>query len=282
MRVAVFGAGPAGLLIAHAARQMGAEYIKVYSEGNPSRLYGAQYLHQPIPGIPDLPFIRLSHQFKGTIEGYRAKVYGTEWDGVVSPEKYSGDSYAWDIRYAYDWLVKEYWDLYVEKATVNGWMLMGAHEGFWPMWRLKDRFDVIFSTIPRSHLCVNPDHQFKSAEIFAIGDAPELGITSPIACQDKTLVCSGAREDSWYRVCRVFGHSTAEWSTNSRKKPPLTGVARVQKPLATTCTCWPEISYQGRYGKWQKGVLVHHAYRDAIQAMQQYRSAEANKDASPV
>lgn len=274
MRVGIFGAGPAGLLIAHAARQMGANYIKVFTNGGPSVLNGAQYLHQNIPGIPEIPWARIEHQFKGTIEGYRAKVYGTEWNGIVSPERYTGDAYAWDIRYAYNWLVNEYWDLYVDNHSITGPMLAGSANGFWPMYVLQDRFDMIFSTIPRRVLCMNPDHKFKTAEIYAIGDAPDVGIISPVPCPDNKLICSGDHQDSWYRVSRIFGMGTTEWTANG-KKPPVEGIVKVLKPTVTDCTCWPELNYQGRYGKWQKGVLSHDAYREAILAMQRKMQAIA-------
>lgn len=265
VRVAIFGSGPAGLLAAHAASQWGADYIKVYAEGHRSALHGAQYLHKPITGIPHIPHTRLEHEFRGSLSGYRNKVYGMQWDGEVSPERYSGTTYAWDIRYTYDWLVKEYWDLYVDYIHLSGLQLMGGNGGF-NMIHLNNRFDVVFSTIPRRMLCVNPDHEFKAAKIYAMGDAPALGVQVPIRTEADRLVCSGDTQDSWYRTSNVFGHSTVEWPTN-KKKPPIEGVVEVQKPLETNCNCWPEIKYVGRYGKWQKGVLVHNAYEDVINTL---------------
>jgi hypothetical protein len=273
VKVAILGCGPAGLLAAHAASQMDWEF-DIYSSGGKSSLYGAQYLHQPIPGIPDLRQTTVTHKFIGDITGYRSKVYGIVWDGVVSPEMYFGKQPAWDIRQAYDWL----WDTYggqVKDTDISGYALLGAIDSWKPMWHLKTQYDLIISTIPRRVLCVNPDHKFNVAEIYCIGDAPDLGVSIPVQMEDDTLVCSGDPVTSWYRACRVFGVGTVEWGT-SKKRPPIEGVVKVQKPVSTDCDCWPEISYQGRYGKWEKGVLSHHAYQGAAIVMRDWNLKVAN------
>jgi len=264
MRVAIFGAGPAGLLIAHASEQLGHEPT-IFSAFEKSTQYGAQYLHQNIPGIPNIPVRHLEHQFTGTIPGYRDKVYGMAWDGVVSPEQYSGVTLAYDIRYAYDWLWQQY-RFRIIPLRLTPDLLMGIRNPEFSMTRLNAEFDIVFSTIPRAVLCASPEHRFNSAKIWCIGDAPDQDIYAPIKVPDETLICSGDPDVSWYRACRVFDHTTVEWP-RTRKRPPIEGVVQVLKPLDTNCTCWPEIKYLGRYGEWKKGVLVHEVYRDAIHAM---------------
>lgn len=263
MKVAILGAGPAGLLAAHAAQQSGWLYT-VYSRRVKSSLFGAQYLHQNIPGIPDIPSTNVQHIFEGTVSDYRSKVYGTEWDGVVSPEQFSGTQFAWDIRAAYDWLWEEY-NQHVMPSEISGERLMNGQ-----MLKLLG-YDMIISTIPRKALCVNPDHKFKAAKIWCVGDAPALGITVPVQVEQPgdVVICNGERTRSWYRYSRIFGHATVEWSAHNKTRPPIEGVVEVLKPVGTNCTCWPEISYQGRYGKWEKGVLTHHAYWGAALAMRE-------------
>lgn len=286
MRVAIFGAGPAGLLIAHACEQLRVEYTIFSDSDRPSQLHGAQYLHAPIPGIPDIPRVLLTHRITGSIEGYRRKVYGMDWTGEVSPEKYGGTEHAWDIRYTYDWLVERFWPK-VQKARINGWRLEGHEAGFPTMRELNAQYGLIFSTIPRRILCVDPNHEFGYARVYTMGDAPDLGVHVPVQVNPNTLVCSGEREVSWYRACHIFGHVTVEWPTVGRRKPPISGVVEVQKPTRTNCTCWPEISYQGRYGQWRKGVLVHDAYRGAVLTLREKLSSSAavlqvEQDSSPV
>jgi len=53
MRIAVLGCGPAGLMSAHAAMvatESEAD-LAIFSTKRKSPLYGAQYLHQPIPFV---------------------------------------------------------------------------------------------------------------------------------------------------------------------------------------------------------------------------------------
>jgi hypothetical protein len=262
MRICVLGAGPAGLMVTHAAAMQGHDVV-VYSDGEPSRLYGAQYLHQPIPGIDGTPVVTLWHTFVGTLDGYRRKVYGMEWDGEVSPEQFSGHTSAWDIRYTYDELVNRYWSG-VFQAKFTGWGLIGAQNEQAPsMADMKYEFDMVFCTIPRKRICINPGHDFSQTEIWAIGDAPDLDIKNPIQVESSTLNCNGDLAVSWYRTCNVFGHSTTEWP-KGKKKPPITGVTAVSKPLKTNCDCFDgDMVFLGRYGKWQKGVLTHQAFQQA-------------------
>lgn len=275
MSIAILGTGPAGLLVAHAARQFGVDF-RLFSSGGRSDLFGAQYLHQTIPGIPDLPMTRVEHKFVGHIDDYRRKVYGTEWDGVVSPEQYSGTTYAFDIRAAYEWL----WFEYGRSAThllVKGGNVETVFGDVIPLESWSREFPLVISTIPRPSLCVNPDHTFKSAKIFCVGDAPEAGIKVPVPSPDDTIICSGDPTNSWYRTSRIFGYSTVEWSATGKKRPPISGVAEVSKPTSTDCTCQDHILKLGRYGEWKKGVLVHHVYRAAVLAFRESVDADTKR-----
>ena len=53
MKIAIFGCGPAALISAQACFAMG-HNPQIYSIQRKSVMPGAQYLHQPIPGITDL------------------------------------------------------------------------------------------------------------------------------------------------------------------------------------------------------------------------------------
>jgi hypothetical protein len=276
MSVAILGAGPSGLAAAHAVRNNGAE-VSIYSKGQlprfgdkgqsqfgtptKSQLFGAQYLHEPIPGIDCGKPVDICVQFIGTADGYRQKVYGEEYRGPVSPNNFHSDHRAWDIRKAYDNL----WDAYEESiysATIN---LENIEE---VVRDLRKSHNIIISTIPRRDLCLNPEHEFKSQKVYAIGDAPALGVRNPIHCEPNTLVYNGSPSYGWYRKSNMFGHSTAEWPAHKDSaKPPVRGVAIVEKPISTNCDCWPSLRYLGRYGAWKKGILVHHVYRAAEGAM---------------
>src|SRR4051794_1106286 len=116
-RVLVLGCGPAGLMAAHAATLAGYEPT-IVSRKRKSEMYGAQYLHQPIPEVsPDKSF-HVRYELDGSVDGYRDKVYGDAWRGQVSPEDLETDHEGWDIRSTYDML----WNFYgkdVEDTTFN-------------------------------------------------------------------------------------------------------------------------------------------------------------------
>lgn len=262
----MLGAGPAGLLAAHAAEQQGC-YVSVMSMPDNtgvaarSELHGCQYLHDRIPGItPLLPQAEVSYVVRGG-EGYRAKVYGPEYQGPVSPDEYGKPEphYAWDLRAAYDKLWS-YWHPRIV-ARKLGW------ESMFGMLSDLD-YDVCISTIPATVLCaMRTEHRFDYEMIWAMGqtqDGPDL----QIPCPPNTVICDGTEDVGWYRTAKVFGVQTVEWpmvhSHPTGKRPPFKGVTNVPKPLSTNCVCWTDsgVYRVGRYGRWQKGVLVHTAYYD--------------------
>lgn len=251
-RVAILGCGPAGLLAAHAAVQNDCE-IRIFAKKRQSPLYGAQYLHAPIPGVTGLPE-RLTYETVGTPEDYRLKVYGDSWDGTVSPEDLDPHHSAWDIRMAYHKL----WYLYdddIEDVTITS--EIQARD-------LSEGADVIISTIPRT-IWKRPGDVFESTKIWAIGDAPDRGQFVPFRpTNDNTVICDGSKDVGWYRASRVFGHSTIEWPGGVR--PPVEGVEEVTKPLGCRTTGASDFIHLGRYGKWEKGVLTTDAYDEALKA----------------
>jgi hypothetical protein len=115
----------------------------------------------------------------------------------------------------------------------------------------------IINTLPRRLLCVVPSlHTFTGTQIWAHG---ETHFQPPVLkMPDMEIHYNGEPSPTWYRASRVFGDTTVEWPGNLRK-PPVQGVKRVTKPLATNCTCWQgHVHHVGRFGQWQKGVLLHH------------------------
>jgi hypothetical protein len=260
-RVTVLGAGPTGLLAAHAAEQAGREVqvlTRPDANGNPvkSQLHGCQYLHGRIPSM-DMPLLGAVVGYEligGTDEEYRAKVYGASWNGKVSPQKHGGVHEAWDLRAAYDQL----WDKWYPR-------IMGVNVEPAVIAGLQRQRDMItYCTIPAPVLCQNPEHKFLSRDVWAMGELdPRQGATNrelPYRAPDMTVQCNGAEAPRWYRAATVFGCSTLEWPDGP--KPPVTGVARVSKPLSTDCDChlMPRWRRLGRYGMWAKGVLTHEAY----------------------
>lgn len=250
-------------MAAHAATRLGAR-VDIHSKRRKSELYGAQYLHQPIPGMTDRAPVTITYDLRGGMDDYRHKVYGPDYDGEVSPEDYIGEHDGWDIRSTYNNLWERYGDLVWGTGLSADYMAN-------IMFCESERWDLIVSSIPKKALCAKPDeHTFNAQIIWALGDAPERGrfvsevLGDPI--NNNNVVCNGLRHPAWYRRSRVFGYETVEWPWEA---PMVTNIgqyspSQVTKPLDNNCDCWPDVLHVGRYGRWQKGVLSHTAYQDVF------------------
>lgn len=268
MKVLVLGCGPAGLMAAQGAWDAfnagpvipdGAA-ISIMGWKVKSDIHGCQYLHKPIPSVtPDSPR-SVSYQLRGDSDDYRRKVYGPLWSGTVSPEDLTAEHQAWDLRETYDRLWNK-WEHAITDATIDPHVLRGIGEVTAP--------DLVINSIPRPSLC-HAGHAFGATEIWAAGDAPALGIRLQFQCPDGMVICNAEDSPAWYRMSRVFGHTTVEWP-GSIAHVPVTTAARVAKPTAHSCDCWAgaPLTHVGRYGRWEKGVLSHTAYFDAYKMIDQ-------------
>ena len=254
--VAVLGCGPAGLAAALAAIDLGNEVAIISKTSAPSKQFGCQYLHAPIPGYEDAATVRVSYSLTGTPEQYRQKVYGAAWQGKISPEDFLGEHDAWDIRETYG---RMWADL------IGSLRIPIIYNDISPkrISELQNRImhlrpNRVISTVPAPALCVN-NHSFLGHTIFADGSTQANGLA------ENSIVCDGTRENKWYRISNVFGYRTTEWSRG--KMAPKSAVP-VLKPLSTDCDCWPEVLRVGRYGAWAKSVLVHEVYPAVAKALE--------------
>lgn len=265
--VVILGAGPSGLLAAHAAVQAGfiVHLYTAWDRNNQtepwkSKIYGCQYLHEEIPGLNAIRSMPVEYKLWGSAGVYRRRVYGSEFAGEVSPESLQGTSTAWDLRGAYDQL----WDRYVDRGHPFVHVIPERSIGPDDVRYLQGCYPTIISTIPAKSLCSDDKHNFFSTQVWAIGDAPEIGWYAPASeIPDGTVICNGFNPPDgphWYRSSRVFGHATVEWPVGVR--PPK--AVAVQKPIESNCTCLPGIHRMGRYGQWKKGVLTSDVYWDAV------------------
>lgn len=261
MKIVVLGAGPAGLLAAHAASLAGAEII-VAGIKRKSHMFGAQYLHEWIPNIDTGDPRHIKYELRGSAADYRRKVYGPSWGGSVSPEDLAENHFGYDIRRVYGHLWNHYGP-YVTHAYFDDSFGIGSFVA-------RAKPDLCFSSLPASLLCRNAEHSFQAQQIWAVGDAPEMGVFCPVSVPDDTVICDGTSDVSWYRASRVFEYSTAEWT----KKPPIEGVAMVMKPLKNNCDCLPDLIRLGRYGKWEKGVLSHTAFFEAQAKIEEWKAKQ--------
>ena len=270
LKIAILGCGPAGLFAAHAAAQAGADFT-IFSKPRKSFMRGAQYLHKPIPGLSGDSF-DVTYELWGSVEGYRRKVYGEMEDILVSPETLIGTSPAWDIREAYD----NAWDRYADPADGSRFIVPAdfetGHDGVF-LDMMSGDYDLVISSIPAWLLCRNPEHSFDSKEVWAtegLKRPMEMGfqVAGTGVMRDNLVVCSGDPDDWWYRQSRIHGWENTEFPIDHKpSERPGVRVHKVVKPVRTNCDCHKDIVRIGRYGKWQKGILTHHAYEDAVTAI---------------
>ena len=257
LKVAILGCGPTGLFAAHAFATLGYSDVTVFSRKRRSEMFGAQYLHQPIPSLTEGEGQSVSYRLRGTPEQYARKVYGSGMDpSRTSPVILHQDHQAWDIRSAY----YRAWDLYASRI-VNVKIDPSGMTDF------IRQFDFVVSTVPATELCnqtCGDIHRFQTQKVWAVGDAPERGIFCPITVPPWTVECNGEETPRWYRASNVFGYKTAEWP--GEKAPPVESIAAIEKPIGTNCDCWLGKNFMraGRYGTWTKGVLSHQVYYDIV------------------
>lgn len=252
----MLGAGPSGLLAVHALRLHGYR-PDVLAIKRPSEIYGAMYLHEPIPYLTsDVKSQMVDYIKEGTRDGYAEKVYGHP-EAPCSWDVYAGRFQAYSLQQAYQLLWIKYEHMVKDVYFGGGHMAQ----------KITENYQVVINTIPRTMLCnLEAGHQFLSQPIViekALPDGMEL--------DDNTIMYNGILEVPWYRASQIFGQSSSEYAVDSMTSPvmPSGKSLRGIKPIENDCNCNPRFHHVGRFGKWKKGVLVHHAFHDTVEIIEQ-------------
>lgn len=255
MKVAILGFGPAGLIAAHTllqeSRQLEIDIFGDTKTGK-SKIGGAQYLHAPLDDRdePDgeIDFVKLGEE-----EGYRSKIY-PQGTTLTSWQNYDGIVPAWSLGKVYDKLWQT-WGPNIQHRVFNGMDLVAMLEA--------TKYDLVFSSIPLPALCVAPEsHGFPKVDI-------RLAQWTPLGNEIDNLVMYSGREcDTWYRTSRIFGEGWAEFGSKAGEalvydpcwmgKPKAVPLLHGVKPLGTDCCCFPHVHRIGRFGTWDRKLLLHH------------------------
>jgi hypothetical protein len=265
MKAAVLGYGPAGLIAAKTLVDEGID-VDVIGAGGKSVVGGAQYLHENVmnPHHTDpegyIEFLKVGDRYN-----YARKIYGR--DGIdVSWDHYEGSQPAWALGPVYDILWSHFEDKLVHD-TFNGLSLSMLLE--------TGMYDIVFSSIPAHALCLHPSsHGFPKVPILLVP-------FSPVKVNNLVLY-SGRESDAWYRTSCIFGEQWTEFGAAASSKAQyfdaaLTGgtdlspgdyhecddgriiePVRGFKPLGTNCDCHPDMVRIGRFGLWDRKILLHH------------------------
>jgi NAD(P)-binding Rossmann-like domain len=246
-KIAIIGAGPAGLLAAYAVQSQGCE-VSIYAPEIRDGFLGAQVLHRAIPGLTGVFADAIVHIAKwGKEPVYRRKVYGSvSLDGPTSWDEYQGTLAVWNMHTVYSKLL----DILTDRITIR--LVKPAHI---PM--LARAHDAIINTAPAKTFC-----EFPGLHVF-----PDVRVNILVGAADgvapNQIVYNGTDHDEWYRSSRLFGFGSTEYGDELME----VGGTPVRKPLWTDCTCHlgPRYYRAGRYGRWQKGVLVHDGYETGME-----------------
>jgi hypothetical protein len=215
-----------------------------------SKLHGAIYLHEAIPELTDsMPAFDIEFHKIGTQEGYAQKVYGSPTAPVSWEYFAEGIHQGWNLEHAYQKL----WIRYAHLIQDIDFTRSNNAEN------VLENYQVVISSIPAPVMCRLPTtHDFHSKKIH-IHTQP---MTEPIGSRNEILY-DGTDGDVCYRQAWLFGTHSKEttWGAMDGAAEWVTGV----KPLRTTCNCYPRFHRIGRFGKWQRGVLSHTAFKETIQ-----------------
>lgn len=285
-QVAVLGSGPAGLFAALAVEQSGHTPV-IFAEGIKSEMFGAMYLHRAIPGLSDpiVPDFEIDIIKSGSKEGYAYNVYGRKeascsWDFIGE-----APAYAWDLGAHYDLL----WDRY--QSDIRRYKITPENMG-----SICNNYPLVFCSIPAPALC-SREHHFQAQNIWVIhGRGTHLieGVNDNNMMYYNGVPWDGSfqslpndtkvddeqghgatfmRGHEWYRFSQIQGYQAWEysrepnWTWEDSEDAPGRQKSTGKKPLWNNCGCWSEYgSYHriGRFGCWQKAVLTHHAYEQAL------------------
>ena len=243
---AIIGCGPSGMVIAHACHQMGMPF-DIYAPKQKSFISGAQYLHSDIEVRADGISPRtVSYIYRGVEWQYEKKVYGKLPEGLVTSwSKFKGDVEAWPLIEIYEWL----WTQYSER------IIDGPVNIEWIRTLTANPERMVFNTAPLSNF-------FNGGKFWS----EEVQIVNGISfAPDDTIVYNGEPSSAWYRSSNLWGHLSVEYPSNVHVPGEIAqyGLKVVKKPLVTA-EAIPGVIASGRYGRWEKGVLVDESYHQAI------------------
>lgn len=254
-KVLILGCGPAGLIAARTAQLCGAQPT-IYSHKVKSPIFGAQWIHEPLPGITSeeshgtLQFITM-----GTAEGFAEKIFGDRSHGsswhIAEAEPYRP---IWDLRTTYDVLWENLYNHIVHKD-------LDCEE----VARLDaDSWDAVFNCIPLWNICrryrkrtiepilpiEEPAHRFDKYKVL-------IRPSHPTETKQNVVIYNGREEDEWFRTSKIFG-------VDGGYEYPITATVAdatmIRKPQSTNCDCFPHIIRVGRYGAWDMEQMTNDAY----------------------
>jgi hypothetical protein len=257
MRVAIIGSGPAGLLAAHAVERSGHEPI-IYGQRS-QNVDESQFLFECPPGLERQTF-ELTIDILGRPEDYAKKVYGDSAAPVSLQKLKTGVYQVTPLLEVYEFL----WNVYGRTATQVRVDQLNLPD-------IARSVELTLNTMTAQDLCDDPSHSFEFVRTYMLkGEASGENI----------MYYNGANDPMhpWFRYSRIRGIGVFEYAcppTTWREAPGETIINGV-KPTGNNCDCMitgdprlrgSKVQRIGRFGKWERGVMNHHAFQDAVAIM---------------
>lgn len=171
---------------------------------------------------------------------------------MTSWQRVTPSAPAWNLRETYD----NAWAAFHE--SIIDWTVSPDE-----VQTFTSQFDLVISTIPLWAICTKPqEHYFESLNILVKKTVELDDLTMP----ENWVMYNGTHDHAWYRSSRIFGHA----STEARSAPHLQQQKNWEpgfKVVGTNCDCNPNVIRAGRMGRWERGVLTHHAFERTVLAI---------------
>jgi hypothetical protein len=257
--IAIVGAGPAGMLAAHAVVRMGHD-VTILAPREPSKISRVQCLWAPTPGIK-VEGYWLDVLKRGNRETYAKRLYG-RGDAPCSWDRTRIGRHRVDPL---DAVYAQLWELYKDRL-IN--IVVDTKQ----LLQLLYNFPLVINTAPANAFCMRQQqHNFALVETQILkidfGDEADLGHAF-------TMINGGPAAlpgENWFRYSSARGEQVYEYADNEQRD----GVSYGFKPINNDCDCWQSIDMGsgvpprqvrrvGRYGQWKQGVMNHHAFQDTV------------------
>lgn len=266
MDIAVIGAGPAGMLAAHAIVRNGHEPV-IFAPQKKSHISKVQCLWRQIPGMPVESFT-LTLERRGIRARYATRLYGNPAAQCGWDKAQPGPHNVWPLDEVYDIL----WDRYSDFIQPSGLLSRVQIQD------LLESFPVVLSSASARDLCYGA-HTFQAQQT-------QIVAKETVASAQAMTALNGERDsqdprNDFYRWTRCRGLEVWEYATDDWEQFAM-GTMLVHKDRGTAvpglkprwndCDCYQEVDtgYErpqqlhriGRFGRWEQGVLAHQAFAD--------------------
>lgn len=259
MKAVVLGSGPAGMFAAHALAEAEVDFDILSNTKERSKLQGAQYLHQSIPGITDpLPVSEIEYVKMGTAEGYSHRVYGCQRPDISWNNYPQGKVGGFNLRRAYFRAFSAYKDKINIPFAGQG---LSYDDVDW----ITLSYDLVVNTVPLVAF-KDPavDYGFSSQTVWITSENLHYALDN----RNRIIYNGQPKGDGyskWYRSSQLFGWTAYEYGDLA--DAPDDAVL-VRKPLAVAISPVPDTWLcAGRYGAWRKAALTHDAYYQTLQRL---------------